>query len=312
MKLTASPPKLLAIGGASVDRRGRSNGPFVAGVSNPGSIREEIGGAAFNTARAAARMGANVAMMTVRGGDMAGQAVASAIKAAGFDDLSSIHPDRSTPSYTAIIDRHGESCAALADMALYDAGFGKLVRRASTRKAVAAADAVLIDANLPEEAIAELLSHGGAKPVFANAVSPAKATRLSSALPAFTCLFTNANEAAALTGADRAAAAAFRGTGLKSGVVTDGPGSILLFDEASAWRLLPPEIQAIDVTGAGDALAGAAIARLLQGHDLPEAVRHGAAAAALVAGSAEVSPDFSHDSLLKLLETVPEPERLKP
>ncbi len=43
--MTASPPKLLAIGGASVDRRGRSNGPFVAGVSNPGSIREEIGGA---------------------------------------------------------------------------------------------------------------------------------------------------------------------------------------------------------------------------------------------------------------------------
>ncbi len=307
-------PKLLAIGGALIDRRGRTDDVFVPGVSNPGSMREEIGGAAFNAARAAAQMGVELAMMSVRGGDTAGQSVAAAIEAAGMSDISAVHLDRATPSYTAILDHDGELRAALADMALFDTAFARLARRSSTRDAIARADAVLVDANPPTKAIAEILDHTGAKPFYANAISPAKVTRFLPVLDRLSCLFMNRNEAEALTGArvggGSTLISALRALGLRSGVVTGGARQILFFDEADAWQLQPPRVKIADVTGAGDALAGATIAELLRHSPLEQALRRGAAAAALVAGSAQVSPKISHDSFAEMLERTPEPEPL--
>lgn len=301
-------PKLLAIGGAHVDRRGRSDGPFMPGVSNPGTMREEVGGAAFNTARVAARLGTEVSMMTARGGDAAGAAVTAAIMAAGLADLSVTHLDRVTPSYTAILDDHGELVGAIADMRLYDTAFDKLARRAATRIAVAAADAVLIDANLSETAIARITEIAAGKPVFANAISPAKAVRLIAFLPALSGLFMNGNEARAITGLDTDDEAtlvtALRGLGLSSAVVTRGAGSVIGYDVRGAFLLTPPKVEAGDVTGAGDALAGATIAAQLAGKPLSEALRPGVAAACLIVASTSAVPDFSDDSFAAMLQRV--------
>ena len=308
-----NPPKLLAIGGALIDRRGRSDGQFAPGVSNPGSMREEVGGAAFNSARMAARCGIEVAMMTARGGDIAGHAVADAVKRAGLRDLSSVHLDRSTPSYSAILDEDGELRAAIADMGLYDVAFAKLARRSTTRQAVDDSDAVLIDANLPEPAIRTLLDHCRPVSVYANAISPAKAVRLKSTVSELECIFMNANEASAVAGgktSDAALVGALRALGAGKCCITRGSDSILFFDEADAWTLQPPEVEIADVTGAGDALAGATIAALMQGHSLAKAVRRGAAAAALTAGSHEVSPEISDDIFAEMLKTVPEPKSI--
>ena len=64
--------------------------------------------------------------------------------------------DRATPSYTALLDRDGDVVAALADMGLYELAFAKQMRRAKVREAMAEADAVLCDANLPEPALVRL------------------------------------------------------------------------------------------------------------------------------------------------------------
>ena len=308
-------PKLLAIGGALVDRRGRSAGRFLPGVSNPGTMREEIGGAAFNTARGANRFGVSVTMMTVLGGDAGGQSVAAAIRQAGIDDKSATHLDRTTPSYTAILDEQGELKAALADMGLYEIGFVKLARRASTRNAISGTDALLLDANLPETAISLLVGHAGSKPVYANAISPTKAERFISELPRLACLFMNSGEASALVGGQHKGGTAglvakLRDRGLRSGVITQGASAIILFDEADAWSLQPPDVRIADVTGAGDALAGAVIAAMMNGLSLPKAIRNGAAGAALVASSDNVSPAFSDDRFAQMLERVPEAKSL--
>ena len=60
--------------------------------------------------------------------------------------------------------------------------------------------------------------------------------------------------------------------------MTAGDGPVLGFDEAGAFSILPPAPRKIaDVTGAGDALAGATIAALLRGLPLARgpARRHG-------------------------------------
>src|SRR5690606_34064848 len=136
-------------GAAHIDRRGRIEASHVPGASNPGTLHEEVGGGAFNAARNAVRHGVDVSLLALRGGDLCGDAVAAEIEARGMEDLSAVFLDRTTPSYTALLDQNGELIAGLADMGLYDLAFAKQMRRSKVRDAVRAADAVLCDANMP-------------------------------------------------------------------------------------------------------------------------------------------------------------------
>jgi pseudouridine kinase len=303
-------PKILAAGGAHVDRRGRMTSDFVAGASIPGVMREDIGGGAFNALRAAVRRGARGSMLSVRGGDAAGDAVAKAFREAGVADCSAVFLDRSTPSYTALLDRSGDVVAALADMQLYEIAFPKQLRRAKLREEIAAADAVLCDANIPAAGLQRLAQLCQGKPLFAIAISPAKAARLAAVLPALRCLFMNRREAAVLAGgsADDGIAdivEGLRARGLNCGVVTQGNEAVIAFDAETAFSLTPPAPPVVaDVTGAGDAMAGAMTVALLDGMDLGAALREGVAAALLAIASPTAAPAFSRQEFAKTLALV--------
>lgn len=144
-------PTLLAVGGAHMDRRGQIVGDYAPGASNPGVMREEVGGGAFNAAAAARQMGARVLFLSARGGDAQGAAVSQAILTAGLEDLSSTFLDRRTATYTAILDRSGDVITALADMSIYETALPRQISRRKTRDAIAASDAVLADANMPAD-----------------------------------------------------------------------------------------------------------------------------------------------------------------
>jgi len=309
-------PKILAVGGAHIDRRGRITGVYVPGASNPGVMAEDVGGGSFNALRNAVRRGAGGAIMSVRGGDTAGETVSRAILDAGIADLSAIFLDRTTPSYTALLDREGDVIAALADMALYETAFAKQLRRASFRAAVAEADALLCDGNLPADALARLAAVAAGKPLFAIAISPAKVVRLSEILEALSCLFMNFREAAYLAGLPGDApvneiVARLRAMGLSSAVISRGGAPTVAFDRSGAFSIKPPRPNKIvDVTGAGDALAGATMVALLRGLPLREALREGMAAAMLTVESPASAPEFSDGDFAAALALVPEAEAL--
>ena len=69
-------------------------------------------------------------------------------------------------------------------------------------------------------------------------------------------------------------------------MVTAGGAPVLGFDEAGAFSSCPLPQKIADVTGAGDALAGATVAALLRGLTLRAALREGVAAAMLAVESA--------------------------
>jgi sugar/nucleoside kinase (ribokinase family) len=309
-------PQLFAVGGAHVDRRGQVTGDYVPAASNPGSMREDVGGGVFNALRMAVRRGVEGTLLSIRGGDITGETVARAIAQAGITDRSVVFLDRGTPSYTAILDRDGELVTGFADMGLYDLVFPKQMRRAGVRQAVGAADAVLCDANLPEAALEQLAAMAAGKPVFAIAISVAKVTRLRPVLDRLALLFMNRREMAALTGLDLAApeagiVTALRSLGLPGGVVTGGGVAVLGFDAGGAFRLTPPAPRAVaDVTGAGDALAGATVAALLRGLSLPEALREGLAGAMLAVESPRAVPEFTAAGFAQALALVPEAQEV--
>ena len=301
-----SRPKLVAVGAAHIDRRGQASGTYVAAASNPGTMREEVGGGAFNALRNAVRHGVAGAIVSTRGGDT----VARAIAEAGVEDLSAVFLDRTTPSYTALIDADGRLIAGLADMALYDIGFARHIRRRALREAIAAADAVLCDANLPAGVIETLAGLARGWPLFAVAISPAKVVRLAGAAASLSCLFMNLREARALAGlaedaSARDAAIALGKAGLPSGVITDGGRPVTGFDPSGLFTIDPPSPRHVaDETGAGDAVAGATVAALMQGRRLREAVRHGLAAAMLTVESPHVVCDHDDDAFARALALV--------
>jgi sugar/nucleoside kinase (ribokinase family) len=305
-------PKILALGGAHIDRRGQLTGAYVPAASNPGAMREDIGGGVFNALQTMVRRGIKASLLSVRGGDAAGEAVAAAVARAGIIDLSAVFLDRATPSYTALLDRKGDLIAGLADMALYDVAFPRQIRRSKVRDAVAEADSLFCDANLPEEALERLARMADGKPIFAIAVSPAKVVRLLPVLEWLEVLFLNRREAAALTGHDSEApmteiAGRLRRIGLRNAAITDGGNPTIGFDSDGLFSLKPPEgIEVTDVTGAGDALAGATVAAMLRGLSLRSALREGAAAAALAIASPLAVPEFTESSFAATLALVPD------
>jgi pseudouridine kinase len=282
-----TPPTLFAIGGAHMDRRGQIASEHAPGASNPGVMREEVGGGVFNAAAAARQMGARVLFLSARGGDAQGGSVARAIDDAGLEDLSSTFLDRRTATYTAILDRHGDVITALADMSIYETALPRQITRRKTRDAIAESSALLADANMPADSIRRLLALAEDKPVFAIAISPAKVVRFQELAGGLHCLFMNMREAKALTGfgpdehcRDRQIFSRLAELGLKRAVVTNGPGEVLLLECAEVMALTPPSPKQIaDVTGAGDALAGVAVAMMMLGNGFLPSVRAGIAAA---------------------------------
>lgn len=310
------PLRLLAVGGAHVDRRGQVSGLFVPGASNPGTMREEVGGGVFNALRNAAARGIRPALMSLRGGDADGTHVAQAIAQAGIEDHSAVFLDRATPSYTAILDRDGELIAGLADMALYDTAFPKQLTRRHARDVIEAADAVLCDANMPPAAVEKLAELAQPKPLYAIAISPVKALRLSTVLSHINCLFMNWREAAGLSGLGAGAEPmavikALRERGLACGIITAGRDPITGFDDTGVFSLKPPQPRKIvDVTGAGDALAGVTIAALMKGLELRPALREGLAAAILAVETPASVPELTEKAFAEVLALVPGVKRL--
>ncbi|WP_337269865.1 carbohydrate kinase family protein [Oryzifoliimicrobium ureilyticus] len=306
--------RILVLGGAHIDRRGRISGATVQGASNPGHWIEEAGGGGFNAARNLARLGHHVTMISPRGGDAAGEMVSEAADFAGVIDKPFVFLDRRTPSYTAILEQDGNLVIALADMDLYQLFSPRRLSIRAVRDAFSDHDIVLMDANLPPETLNIIATRCAAlqKPVAAIAISPAKVVRLRQSADRIDYLLMNEAEAAAFVGESAVDPqdwpVLLRKTGLKGGVVTRGMNDLIAYLGSEVVTLRPPRLDAVsDVTGAGDSLAAGFLAAICRGESLAQAVREGAAAAVITVQSPNaVSEDLTLDLLQKTSDLVSE------
>ena len=257
---------VVAFGAANVDTIARLSGPAVA-ASVPGCTRSHAGGAAFNAARHVASAGFSVALATPATA-VAEWLIREAAQTAGVELFSLRAPAERVPSYTAILDVGGELVSACADMAAYDAVTPTAVDRLLDRLTLLQERAptfTIVDANLPVpvlERIVERLDPDTR--VAALAVSPSKAPRLRSIAHRIDILFASGGEGPDMLNSDDAR--------FRCAVVTNGSDDIVVIEEGVTSRLAVDRREGVDVTGAGDALAGATIARLVRGEPLLQAV----------------------------------------
>lgn len=315
--MTSLPRNILAAGAAHIDRRGRASASYRPASSNPGRTEEAVGGAVFNAAVALRMWDAEVTLVSARGGDLAGDAVAQTLEAEGIRDLGITWLDRRTPSYTAILDDRGELVAGIADMELYDLLGARALSRRHIREAIARSDALLLDANLPPGGIAHLLQAFRERPVAAIGVSPAKVVKLRPHLPELSVVFLSRGEAAGLVEAPGGAgcgtlARLLFERGARRAVVTDGALDAAVLDAGDVFLQAPPPVSDVrDVTGAGDTLAAVAGLAFLQGEAFLESVRLGMAAASrLISAAPEPGQDLA--VIRRIALEMPSPRRAGP
>lgn len=287
-------PAFLLVGGAHIDRIARAAVPFRVGASHPGRSVERVGGAVLNAALALRCFGAEVSLLSARGGDAAAESVVRELAERGIDDHGVVWLDRATASYTAILEEHGELVAGIADMAIYDALTPRVLSRRHLKALVAQAPVLLTDANLSTASLDRILNTATGT-CGAIAVSPEKVARLAGLLDRIDILFLSAAEARALTGLDASpmiTIAALRDMGVRRAVLTDGPRAVTVLDGTSLFQQSPPILDRVtDVTGAGDTLAAVTMLGLARGRPLREAVRLGLAASAI-----RISTGFAPDT----------------
>lgn len=246
------------------------------------------GGKGSNQAIAAARAGAEVALVSAVGEDRFASLAEEALRREG---MSVEHLHRFGNTHTGVAFIHVDTQTGDNRIIVVPGANDYLDAQhvAAAAKDISGARVLLTQLELPiptaQDALREA-SRVGVRTVF----NPAPAAEVSDTLLALCDYVTpNESEAATLTGMPvdtldqvRAAAVRLRERGARSVVITLGARGAYLLDDAHC-RLFEPFCAgtAIDTTGAGDAFNGAFAAALADGADAAQAVIRGCAAGAL-------------------------------
>jgi sugar/nucleoside kinase (ribokinase family) len=282
-------PRIAAIGLASWDRfievdRYPAAGSYAI-VRGTASLP---GGTTSNSAVALARLGAEVALVALIGGDDEGAAMRATLKREGVDTrwLTSV-PDTSTDGATVIVS------ADPPDRTIYWHQGAHLVLGDQLDVAeIFAYDVVILDVDdAPlRRFLVDLPAHTrptarlfGTLTYLADAGLP---DAFEIALR-HDVIVGNRHEFCSITGEsdlDRAIVevqSAMPGTNLRAGIATRGPDGSTAFTRAERWDLPAFTVAARDTTGAGDAFAGAIAYAMALHWDWPRALRFANAAAGL-------------------------------
>ncbi len=280
-------PVICVVGSSNIDLTFRAARLPKPGETLPGhGFQLGFGGKGANQAVMAARLGAQVRMVSRVGRDVFGEQTLAHFRAEGID-TAHVRADAERPTGVAsiVVDDEARNCilvVAGANGALAPDD----VRAAA--EAVRTADVLLCQLEVPVETTAEALRLARAAGV-RTVLNPAPALPLPDEVLALADLCVpNETEVEALTGlpaatlpeAEEAARALLR-RGPGTVIVTLGPRGALVVDGQTAQHVPGLQVEAVDTTGAGDAFIGALAVALAEGRPLAEAVRRANVLAAL-------------------------------
>jgi pseudouridine kinase len=294
MNPSAAP--IVCIGGLNIDRKLRLFARALPGSSNPCESHETPGGVVRNVAENLARLGLPVALVAAVGDDAGGRLLLEQAAQVGIDTRAVIRLRRhASDSYTAVLAPDGSLALGLAAMPLVES-LNPWALQASQALRMRAA-LVVADGNLPTDAWPLLLAEAreSGRPLVGVAVSEAKMERLPEQLDGLHLLILNLGELGTVAADPNDAFERLHARGVQRVLVSQGAGGLLLSEAGGPPRHWPaPEVEVVDVTGAGDALSAGVCAALLHDPgDFDAAARLGLDLAALTLQTADsVHPDL--------------------
>ena len=244
------------------------------------------GGKGANQAVAAARLGADVVMVTAVGDDLFGENTIRNLAALGVDTTYVRRVAGKASGVAPImVEPSGENCILIVKGANADLSPADVERAGEALKQC---DLILLQLEIPLETVYAAIRFGKQHGV-RTVLNPAPATpQLDIAHVRDVSYFIpNETELAILTGlptateADiEAAAKSLLGQGMQAVIVTLGGRGALLATAQGCTRIAPTRVEPIDTTGAGDAFVGAFARYHAAGADLDAALARAARYAA--------------------------------
>ncbi len=243
------------------------------------------GGKGANTAVAAGRLGADVALLGAVGDDPYGRLLLDSLRAAGVDTGLVRTSDRPTGIAYITVTPDGENAI------LVSPGANSSLEPADVDAVFDGVEIMVASLEVPlptvEHAVARAAERG--VKVLLN-LSPAGELSPET-LAKLDVLLVNEHEAAWLTGPG----GDFRkllGLGPRAAVVTLGAAGAVVVEDHGSTEVASPEVEAVDTTGAGDAFAGALAASLADGADLVDAAKRAVRVAAFSVTRAGAQPSY--------------------
>ncbi len=296
----------LSIGRVSVDLYAEQAGVSMSEVT---TFRKSIGGTATNVAVATARLGHRAAVATSVGDDQFGRYVADALERTfGVDPrFVAVHPVLKTPLAFAELDPPEDPTIffyrepAAPDMEIESTAE---LEAAVDDAAVFWVPASRFAFDKSRETVTSLLQRRGRRPHtvldldWREMFWPSEAAAheaISPMLDHVTIAIGNRKECEVAVGTSDPDEAADRmlERGLDAAIVKlGGDGVMVATASGLRERLAPYPVDVVCGLGAGDAFGGAFCHGLIEGWDLPRAVRYGNAAGAIVAGRMMCADDM--------------------
>ena len=291
---------MLVIGGVFVDVKGFARSKYMPLERNVGDVQVTAGGVCRNVAENLSRLGVPAQFVSMVDDDGFGSQVREELAALGVGVEHVIPAKRGMGMWLAILDESGNLAGSISRQPDFTALEAYL--RQYGDGIMARTDGVVLEFDM-NEAISGLvmaLARQYGKPVYSIVGNMGVILRHPEYLHDVACFICNEMEAGRLFREDlteldpdamletlkRGSAVA----GIRSMVITMGPkGAVYVDNTTGEFGYCPPmDVEVVDTTGAGDAFFSAAVAALMDGAPLSQAVQEGTKLAAQtlqVAGS---------------------------
>jgi ribokinase len=262
-----APPRLTVVGSINLDLVARADRLPRAGETVTDATFSRVpGGKGANQAVAAAKLGAEVQLLACVGQDEFAAAALEGLEAAGVDLHRLKRSDAPTGVALIGVDAEGRNAIVVAP--------GANLELRPDDLDLGECDAVLCQLEIPLETV-ERASQLAPDRFFLNA-APARRP-----FPAADVTIVNRYEVEALPDRDGVV------------VMTLGEeGAVLLEDGVEVARATPPEVTAVDGTGAGDAFTACFVVSVLEGRSNEEALHRACVAGALSASRFGAQPSM--------------------
>lgn len=256
---------IVVVGGLNIDIIGTPFEEPLAGDSSPGAVRVSVGGVGRNIARTLRKLGDAVQLIAPvsQGSDGVFARLDCAHLGIGLDGALDVD---ASCRYLCVNGPDGDLRLAVNDMAAME----RLTPEAIEKRLplINASDLIVVDANLPEDAL-ETLAARATRPLVADPVSAPKGGRMRGILKHLTAIKPNRAEAAALTGlapdsAPEALAEALLHQGVRHVYLSLGAEG-MLYAGPEGMFLAPVEVhRGRNFNGCGDAATAAIAHGLVQ------------------------------------------------
>lgn len=291
---------MLVVGAVFVDVKGFAQNHYLPLERNVGDVQVTAGGVCRNVAENFVKLGVKAQFVSMVDDNALGRDVRDKLAVLGVDVEHVIEAPRGMGMWLAILDEGGDLAGSIsrqpdfAAMQAYLDAHGDAI--------MAAADGVVLEvdtnAAISDRVISLAKKHG--RPIYSIVANMSVILKHPEYLHEMACFICNEMEAGRLFREDltqldpeEMLEALRRGSavaGIQAMVITMGPKGAVYADNVTGefGFCPPPDVEVVDTTGAGDAFFSAAVAALMSGAPLSQAVQEGTRLAAQtlqVAGS---------------------------